>query len=180
MFAIVNKMFVVEPNLYSHSHHVSLLCVMLAKAMKWTSQTTSQIFSLAGLYHDTGKIKLPEHLRMKRPENMTKEELVEYRKHPILSVQEIKEIKKIPPVVPQIIIQHHENLLGTGFPAGLRSNDMTQGAKILAVANDFTNLITFNPEFKGKPREAAQFMLLNPDRIYMQELLVALLQIFLA
>ena len=66
------------------------------------------------------------------------------RRHPGKSVSIIKHISILKPLIP-IILHHHENFDGSGYPKGLKGKEIPLGARIMAVANAFSAMITKRP-----------------------------------
>lgn len=126
-----------EVDLYTkgHSERVSHYAVMLAAAMGYESYESIRI---AGLLHDVGKISIPSKI-LNKPDRLTTEEFDEIKKHPsaafnILNVSDsFEEVK-------YLVLHHHERYDGSGYPDGLKGNDIPQGAMIIALADVFDSL----------------------------------------
>ncbi len=94
----------------------------------------------AVLLHDAGQIVVPDGV-LTKPTKLTGEEYELVKEHPIRSVNIIKPIKALKSVIP-IILHHHENYDGTGYPKGLSRSQIPLGAKIMAVVGAFEAMIT--------------------------------------
>jgi len=97
----------------------------------------------AALLHDAGQISFPDKILTKRAK-LTGKEYDIIRKHPKKSVTIIKHLSFLKPVIP-IILHHHENYDGSGYPNGLRKNRIPLGARIMAVAGAFNAMIAKRP-----------------------------------
>lgn len=97
----------------------------------------------AALLHDAGQIGFPDKILTKRAK-LTGKEYDIIKKHPKKSVSIIKHLSFLKPVIP-IILHHHENYDGTGYPDGLKGNGIPLGARIMAVAGAFSAMITKRP-----------------------------------
>ena len=89
--------------------------------------------SIAGSIHDIGKIQIPSEILCK-PGSLLKEEFALIKTHSKAGYDIIKNID-FPYPVADILLQHHERLDGSGYPAGLHENEILLGAKIVAVAD---------------------------------------------
>lgn len=94
----------------------------------------------AVLLHDAGQIVVPAEV-LAKPEKLTGEEYNMVKEHPLKSVNIIKPIKALRSVIP-IILHHHENYDGTGYPKKLKGAQIPLGARIMAVVGAFEAMIT--------------------------------------
>ena len=140
---------------YAHGVAVSAYCVMIAREMGWTN--TANIFKLAtgGLLHDIGKREFPKELLMKPKDKLKATEVALLAEHPVRGVRILENVPSVPTDILEIVLQHHENILGTGYPNGLSRLRIHPMARIVAVANGFCNLVLSGPDGPGlKPQEA--------------------------
>ena len=89
----------------------------------------------AGILHDIGKIGVPDQILNKKGP-LTKEEWVSMKEHPVIGSQIVAPVKYLEPVAP-IIQAHHEKFDGTGYPYGLKGNDIPLSARILTVVDAY-------------------------------------------
>lgn len=131
--------------IYEHSLGVSLYSVMLARVLGWQSSINIFKVGLGGLLHDIGLNSVEESLVV-RPENtLTIEERKKLQQHCEWGAQIVRQLSNVPPEVVAIILQHHETLSGTGYPAKLTSPKIHPMAKLVAVANRFCELVLDGP-----------------------------------
>ncbi len=118
---------------FDHSVRVSMISGLLAK---WCGLNNSQIkdAALAGLLHDIGKCNIPDQI-LNKPSALTLEEFKVMKTHAILGYILIKDIPNISYDVLLAVMQHHERVDGTGYPNGLKGNEINYLAKIVAVAD---------------------------------------------
>jgi HD-GYP domain-containing protein (c-di-GMP phosphodiesterase class II) len=88
---------------------------------------------MAGLLHEIGKINIPTELLMK-PAKLTELEFKLIKKHPKLTYDILKGIE-FPWPIAAISLQHHERINGSGYPNGLKGDDIMLESRILAVAD---------------------------------------------
>jgi len=97
----------------------------------------------ATLLHDAGELMVPERVLRKKGK-LTDREYKMIREHPLKGARIIKSLRSLKSIAP-IIMHHHENFDGTGYPKGLRSNEIPLGARIMAIVAAFEAMITKRP-----------------------------------
>jgi len=118
-----------------HSQRVAKYSVAIARELGWNEHDIEGIY-VAGFLHDVGKLVISnEILNKKTP--FTPKEMEEMRKHSLLSYKIISHIKFPWKDVEKIVKHHHERPDGTGYPDALSQSDLSEGAKILALADSF-------------------------------------------
>lgn len=140
---------------YTHGHvdRVRDLSEKLAIELKLPEEDVKLIRRAATL-HDVGKIATPDCILHKQAP-LTDEEWVEMKKHAIMSAKILEPITSLPRVVIDMVLYHHERWDGKGYPYGLSSTDIPQGAQIIAVADAFDAMTTDRPYRKGMTFEEA-------------------------
>ena len=118
------------------------LVTALGKELKLS---TEQVRSLryAAILHDAGQIAFPDTL-LTKADKLTGSDYDIIKKHPLKSVSIIKHLAFLKPVVP-IILHHHENYDGSGYPKGLKGDEIPFGARIMGLASAFNAMITKRP-----------------------------------
>lgn len=129
-------------DLYSHSTAVMFVSSLICYQNDWATNQSVNLITMGALFHDIGKVKLADTLRLKRPKQMTPKELALYQQHPSFGVEEIEGMKHIPAGVRQIISQHHELYDGSGFPDGLHGVKVFPLAKMVSLADCIVNMMT--------------------------------------
>ena len=112
---------------------------LVGQAMHMTYRDLRSL-EYAILLHDAGQIVVPDEV-LTKPEKLTGEEYELVKEHPIRSVNIIKPLKALKYVIP-IILHHHENYDGTGYPKKLKGMQIPLGARIMAVVGAFEAMIT--------------------------------------
>ncbi len=142
--------------LYFHTLNVSVLSMMLAHQLKCTEQQIKDV-GLAALFHDLGKVNLPDAINTKLGP-LTKHEQSFYELHPQYGV-ELGVKAGLPKFVLEVIAQHHEFMDGSGYPNKLKAEAITMPARIVALANVYDNLCNHNdPRLSLTPHEALSNM----------------------
>jgi putative nucleotidyltransferase with HDIG domain len=135
-----------------HSHRVTEYAVNIAEAMG-LGPAEVDIIRNAGILHDVGKIGIKEDI-LKKPGRLTEEERREMEYHPFIGTKILQSVKLLEPVLP-LVYHHHERYDGTGYPDGLRGDEIPLGARVLSVADAFESMTSDRPYRKALPLEDA-------------------------
>jgi diguanylate cyclase (GGDEF)-like protein/PAS domain S-box-containing protein len=125
-----------------HSRRVSVLSRKTGKAMQLPEATVSEL-SIIGLLHDIGKIAVSESI-LNKEERLTGEEWETIKKHPEIGYRIVKSSGEIG-YLAEHVLSHHERYDGKGYPAGLKENEITLPARIVAVADSFDAMTSKRP-----------------------------------
>jgi putative nucleotidyltransferase with HDIG domain len=138
--------------LYFHSLNVVVISLILARDMQLQKQDIRTL-GLAALFHDIGKAQIPDRILMKSGPLSAAEEQV-YQQHSLWSVNAAK-TAGLPPEVLRLIAQHHEMCDGSGYPKGLKHDEIDPLARILALVNCYDSYCNrLNPAESLTPHEA--------------------------
>ncbi|MGH9330956.1 MAG: HD domain-containing phosphohydrolase, partial [Vicinamibacterales bacterium] len=128
---------------HSHIRRVQRQALRLAREIGVTDEPQIKAIEAASLLHDTGKLAIPEHI-LNKPGRLTAAEFEIMKRHAPIGAEILSTIDFPYPVVP-IVRHHHENWDGTGYPDGLRGNEIPVGARILSVVDCFDALTSDRP-----------------------------------
>ena len=117
------------------------------------NESEINMLKYAAMLHDAGQISIPEKVLMKRGE-LTGDEYDIMKTHTIKGAALLSKFKPLKPIVP-IILYHHENFNGTGYPKGLKGSDIPLAARILAIVACFEAMIIDKPYRKALSIPAA-------------------------
>ena len=95
---------------------------------------------ISGYLHDTGMINVPESI-LRKPYALSNTEFEVIKKHPITGFNLIKNIEHLKGVLPGIL-EHHERINGSGYPKGLKGNEISLQGKIIAVADTLDAMLS--------------------------------------
>lgn len=123
-----------------HSDRVSYLSELIAKEMGLPEEFCKRI-RVAGLFHDIGKIGIPDSILLK-PTALTEEEFAEIKTHPLRGYAILSPISVFSDIA-EIVLQHHERVDGRGYPKGLLGDNILLEAKIIAAADAFDAMTSF-------------------------------------
>ncbi len=99
--------------------------------------------NLGTLFHDIGKIGIPEHILVK-PSALTEEEWAEMKTHPVIGANLIGEVPNLERIRP-IVLAHHEHYDGSGYPNGLKGDEIPLAAQIISVADTYEAMTSTRP-----------------------------------
>jgi HD-GYP domain-containing protein (c-di-GMP phosphodiesterase class II)/DNA-binding LacI/PurR family transcriptional regulator len=131
-----------DPYTAGHQHRVADLACAIATEMKLTPDQVECI-QMAGIIHDLGKIYIPAEI-LNKPGRLSELEFTFIKNHPEVAYDIIEKIE-FPWPIAQIILQHHERMDGSGYPFGLKGQDIKLEARILIVADVVEAMISHRP-----------------------------------
>jgi len=144
---------------HSHVRRVQAYAVGLARALGVTDEPALKAIEAAALLHDTGKLAVPEHI-LNKPGKLTDSEFEKMKQHVDVGADILSLVEFPYPVVP-IVRAHHENWDGSGYPRGIRGEDIPLGARILSVVDCFDALTSDRPYRRAMTDQAAIDILLE-------------------
>ena len=137
---------------HGHSERVVSYSLRLGREYGLNSQEMKSL-EFGSLLHDIGKIGVPDSI-LRKPAKLTEEEWVRMREHPLHGQQILRGIEFLQGAS-RVVAQHHEKWDGTGYPLGLRSEEIDICARIFSVADAFDAITSDRVYRRGKPYEAA-------------------------
>src|SRR6201993_3743770 len=135
---------------HDHLQRVRVYAVEVAKELK-VSEEEMEAIQAAALLHDIGKLAIPEHI-ISKPGRLTPEEFEKMKIHPVVGAEILERVHFPYPVVP-IVRAHHERWDGTGYPDGLKGEEIPMGARILSAVDCLDALATDRQYRKALPLE---------------------------
>lgn len=121
-----------DPYTAGHQGRTASLAVAIGQELGLTAQQIEGL-RLGGMIHDIGKIYIPAEI-LNRPGRISEPEMALIRTHPEVGYDIVKDIHFIWPVK-EIVLQHHERINGTGYPHGLKGDEIALEARVVAVAD---------------------------------------------
>ncbi len=137
---------------HGHSERVVTYSLRLGREYGLSSVEMKSL-EFGSLLHDIGKIGVPDSI-LRKPAKLTEEEWVRMREHPLHGQQILRGIEFLEGAA-RVVAQHHEKWDGTGYPFGLRQEEIDICARIFAVADAFDAITSDRVYRRGKPYEAA-------------------------
>ncbi len=141
-----------DPYTAGHQRRVADLAAAIAREMGLPADTVEGIH-FGALIHDLGKVQVPAEL-LAKPTKLTKLEFELIKTHPQAGYDIVKNIK-FPWRVAEMVHQHHERLDGSGYPQGLKGDEIALEARVLAVADVVEAMASHRPYRPGLGIEVA-------------------------
>jgi diguanylate cyclase (GGDEF)-like protein/putative nucleotidyltransferase with HDIG domain len=125
----------IEAKDHTTSDHLQRVQIYAIEVGRELGLQTGELEALraAALLHDIGKLAVPEHI-ISKPGKLTREEFEKMKIHPIVGAEILERVRFPYPVTP-IVRSHHEKWDGSGYPDGLKGEDIPIGARILAAVD---------------------------------------------
>lgn len=125
-----------------HSEHVARLAVRIGTHLGLSPERLD-VIRLAGIVHDVGKIGVRDDVLLKHHE-LSPEEWILIRQHPIIAAQILNPIRGTEEIA-SIVLAHHECPDGSGYPRGLKADEIAIEARIIRVADVFASIVEERP-----------------------------------
>ncbi len=160
-----------------HSERVAFFAKRIAEELGMSKEKTKAIY-MAALLHDVGKIGIPDSILLK-PGRLGDKEYEIIKLHPILSFELLKHIEFFKEFLPGIKY-HHERWDGSGYPEGLKGEEIPLQARIIAIADSFDAMTSDRIYRKSRTKkEAAKEIKRLAGKSYDPELVTIALPILL-
>lgn len=179
--SIINLMVSVaemkDPYTVGHQRRVSHLACAMAEEMG-LEEDRVECLRLAGIIHDIGKLIQVPSETLKKAGDLADVEFSMIKMHPQIAYDLLKTIE-FPYPISQVILQHHERMDGSGYPQGLKGDDIQQEARILAVA-DVVEAMASPRSFRpaGSIEKALEEITAYKGILYDEEAVTACLKLF--
>ena len=142
-----------DQSTHGHVYRVRALALGLAGYLDFNGHNELQGLSAAALLHDIGKLAVPEYI-LNKPSPLTEGEMLKLKAHPTVGADILDTVPFPYPVVP-FVRHHHEKWDGSGYPSGLKGEQIPMGARILSVADAYDALRSDRPYRAKLPRDLA-------------------------
>lgn len=162
---VLSDVYVHDNYVFTHSLNVTLYALSIGMKLG-LSQKELEILGLGGILHDVGKMQVPPEILFK-PGKLTSEEFSEMKKHATYGYDILRNMHTIPLLVAHCAFQHHERLNGSGYPRGIKKDDIHLFGKILAVADVF-DAVTSHRIYRSAmlPHEGLELLYAGSDTLY--------------
>lgn len=130
---------------FVHSLNVSIICNAFGQWLGMDKESLD-LLTLSGLLHDVGKMKIPESI-VKKPGALTEAEYAQIKLHPRRGYNILRRLP-ISDHIKNVALMHHERCDGTGYPSGLKANEIDEFAKIVAIV-DIYDAMTSARVYRG-------------------------------
>jgi putative two-component system response regulator len=162
-----------DPYTAGHSWKVSYLSIQFANTLE-LGQTDIFALRLAGMMHDVGKIGIPESV-LRKPSRLNEQEWEIMKQHPIIGAEIVGQISDLK-FVAKIVRSHHERWDGTGYPEGLKEEQIPFLARILNLSDAFDALTADRAYRKGLTDQQALEIIKQQSGIHFDEEMVTIFE----
>lgn len=150
--ALIEAVEAKDPYTRGHSERVHHITMQIGEALNLGTRDTEDLF-WGSLLHDVGKIGIPDAVLCK-PGRLTADEFTFIKVHPERSYEILRHIDRLKGAVPGAR-HHQEKYDGTGYPHGLKGNDIPLHARIIAVADTYDSITSSRAYRAGRSHEVA-------------------------
>lgn len=162
-----------DDNTHQHIQRVQVYAVELGKELE-LPEAELRALRAASILHDIGKLAVPEHI-ISKPGKLTPEEFDKMKIHPVVGAEILSRVEFPYPVVP-IVRSHHEKWNGTGYPDGLKGEEIPMGARILAAVDCLDALASDRQYRRALPLDEAMDVVVSEAGKSYDERVVAILK----
>lgn len=128
-----------DPYTCGHSQRVKEYALLGGKSLSLPAEEMETL-EYAGILHDVGKIAIDAQI-LNKPDALTPSEWNIIREHPVIGANLLRGIPFLEKAS-ELVLYHHERYDGTGYPVGLKGEDIPMGARVIAVADTFDTMTT--------------------------------------
>lgn len=139
VFALAHAIEMRDEYTHQHMHRLNAYAQALARELDW-DEARREVLEFGAILHDIGKIYVPESILCK-PSPLTEEEWADMRKHPAVGALMIEDIPYLK-ACSAMVRHHHENWDGSGYPDGLKGEEIPLDAQLLSVVDSFDAMTT--------------------------------------
>lgn len=150
---------------YLHCVNVSIYSVLIGIKLNLTHSELLHL-GTAGILHDIGKRFIPIEI-LDKPTRLTKEEFDIIKTHPMKGYEVLKGCRELTSTIKAGVLQHHERCDGTGYPMGLKGEEISRYARIIAIADTYDAMTSDRAYHKAfLPSDAIEFFMGDGNQLF--------------
>jgi diguanylate cyclase (GGDEF)-like protein/putative nucleotidyltransferase with HDIG domain len=158
---------------HMHLRRVQVYALAVGRELRLTEEELEAL-NVAALLHDIGKLGIPDHILLK-PGTLTTPEWDKMKTHALIGAEMLARMH-FPELVTDIVKTHHEKWDGTGYPFGVRGDDIPIGARILSAVDCLDALASDRPYRAALPLDEAMTMVRNQEGKSYDPTIISILQ----
>jgi HD-GYP domain-containing protein (c-di-GMP phosphodiesterase class II) len=168
LLALLSDVYTYDDYIFTHSLNVTMYALAIGIKLHLKDHEL-EMLGLGAILHDVGKVKIPEAVLFK-PTKLSEEEFLQVKKHTIEGFELLRRIPSVSLVAAHCAYQHHERLNGSGYPRGIKGNEIHPFGKIIAVADVF-DAVTSNRIYRQAmlPHEGLEILYSGSGTLYDQK-----------
>jgi putative nucleotidyltransferase with HDIG domain len=158
--ALISLLRIKQADTYTFQHSVAVgtLLISFCHALNMDKDTLAEL-GLGGLLHDIGKMLTPKHI-LNKPGVLNKREFEIIKQHVIISGELLENLHGVSESAFKIIIEHHERYDGSGYPLGLKANEISRFGQVASIVDVYDALTSNRIYHLGcEPTEALKMLL---------------------
>ena len=160
---------------YLHCVNVSIYSVLIGIKHNLTHSELLHL-GTTGILHDIGKRYIPIEI-LDKPGRLTKEEFEIIKTHPMKGYEILKGCRELTSTIKAVVLQHHERYDGTGYPMGLKGEEISKYGRIIAIADTYDAMTSDRAYHKAySPPEAIEFLMGDGNRSFDTSIVLKFLQ----
>lgn len=140
LYQMLNRLQLEDDVTCRHSIAVAMVGVLIGQWLRLPEEEIGLI-AASGLLHDVGKLRVPAEI-LNKPGRLTHEEFAEMKRHTIYGYEMLRGEAGVEEDVARVALRHHERLDGSGYPYGLKGEEIDQPSRIIAVADVFHAMLS--------------------------------------
>jgi putative nucleotidyltransferase with HDIG domain len=152
IFALAATVDAKDHYTYGHSRKVSQYAVAMAQSLDLPPEKIA-VIRTAGLLHDIGKIGIPDSI-LNKDGTLDELEWRQIKSHPEMGVEILRYVAELSSSL-SIILNHHEHFDGSGYPAGIKGNDIPLEARLLSIADAYDAMTSLRPYHNQRTSQEA-------------------------
>jgi HD-GYP domain-containing protein (c-di-GMP phosphodiesterase class II) len=167
------NLFVKDDYLFHQSINVTVLALMMGVAKGYNQNQLTEL-GMSALLFDIGMVSTPKYLWNKKTE-ITPDERQLIQTHATVGYEILNNQEGVPPLVARVALEHHERFDGTGYPNGLKGNQIHEYSQIVSIADVYSALTSLRAyRHRFTPSDAIEFLLATGN----QQFDIKLIQLF--
>jgi putative nucleotidyltransferase with HDIG domain len=165
-----------DPLTKNHGKNVGKLALKIAEKLNIEKEKLDFLY-IASLLHDIGKISIPIEI-LNKPSKLSEIEYDLVKMHPQIAFDYLKDIK-LPLPIAEIVLQHHEREDGSGYPRGLKKDEIMIEAKIISVSEVIHAMSSFKPYRPAYSiEEALDYIKKESGKLFDEKVVYACIEVF--
>lgn len=175
LLVLLSDVYTYDHYIFTHSLNVTMYSLAIGIKLN-LKEKELEMLGLGAILHDVGKMKIPEDILLK-PGRLTEDEFALVKRHTDEGFQILRKIPNMSLIVAHCAYQHHERLNGSGYPRGIKSNEIHYFGKIIAVADVF-DAVTSNRIYRQAmlPHEGLEILYAGSGDLYDTKIIEAFRQ----
>ena len=152
-------------DMYTHCINVCALSTIMSLRLKMSDKQVRNV-AIGAILHDIGLKYIQAPYTDVSIEEMNEKDMTEYKKHTIFGYSSIQDEKWLPDISKEIILLHHEQIDGNGFPFRHKADKLKAEIKLVSICDEFDSLISGIGNRKLKMYQAIEYIKVNSGKIY--------------